>query len=105
MVSSQASIPKPVLLCYDVDVVGDGELDVSDIEALWAVEELHHFCDAEGKEVDVGFLWISCEEFVPCLQGVHESSLHGINALAWTVMEERRFTFTVDKNPKNILHF
>ena len=105
MVSTKASIPEGVVMGYEVDVVNDRILNGMYFMGVRHIQVLNHHHYTEWKKVEEGFLRVCRSVKASLFHFMDESSLCGVNALAWTIMKYWRLSFFIHIYPKQLLHF
>ena len=105
MISTKASIPEGVVVGYEVDVVNDCLLNGMYFMGVRHIQVLNHHHHAEWKKVEEGLVRVCGSINASLFHFMDESSLCRVNALAWTIVKHRRFSFFIYIYLKQLLHF
>ena len=105
MISPQASVPIGISSRNDMDIVRDSFPYWAKIMRVMYIDESDHHCYTKRKEKYMCFLRFSCSELLIHLNGMDEISLHGVYALARSIVEYWRLPFFVHEYLELSFHF
>lgn len=96
MICTEASIPIRILGRNNIHIINDRLFYGTQIMGVTDIDKPNQHCHTEGEEKKVSLFRIFGSEVAIHLHLVNEIPLHGVYALAGTIMKQGGLTFIID---------